>query len=102
MEQVRFKEIQVSESYVRCLKKAIDRTQRLLICEDPVPDAEQIHSVKSVLYAAIERTWLESERLLGVQRMLRELLMLATVQGDSKPEDREQARRLLDRLNTCV
>jgi hypothetical protein len=102
MSLVGFKEMKMSEGYVRCLGKAIHRTHQLFAGESPVPDPGKIHAVKSILYAAIERAWLESERLLGVQRMLRELLMLTTAQGDPLPEDREQAMRILDRLASCA
>lgn len=101
MDRIEFGELKMSEGYVRCLEKAIDRTHRLLVRDPEVPDPEQVHAVKSILYAAIERAWLESERLLGVQRMLRELLMLTTVRADPKPEDKEQAIRLLSRLSAC-
>ena len=87
----------MSEGYVRCLRKAVGRTRNLFEFQDGVPDAEHIHAVKSLLYAAIERAWMESERLLGIQRMLRELLMLTGMHGDSKSEDREQAIRILAR-----
>jgi len=89
----------MSEGYVRCLRKAVGRTRNLFEFQDGVPDAEHIHAVKSLLYAAIERAWMESERLLGIQRMLRELLMLTGMHGDSKSEYRERAIRILARLD---
>jgi len=99
--QMEFNQLNMSEGYVRCLEKALDRTHHLLVRDPAIPDPGEVHAVKSILYAAIERAWLESERLLGVQRMLRELLMLTTVRADPKPEDMEQARRLLERLQSC-
>jgi len=98
MDPTEFEALKMSEGYVRCLDKAIDRTHRLLVSEGPVPETGELHAVKSILYAAIERAWLESERLLGVQRMLRELLMLTAVRNNPQPEDREQAQRLLQIL----
>lgn len=91
-------EWKLSDGYLRCLTKAIEHTHQLLVRSAGSPNADQIHAVKSVLYAAIERAWIESERILGVQRMLRELLMLTTIRGASEFEDREQALRVLGKL----
>jgi hypothetical protein len=88
------------EGYLRCLRKAVERTSQLLIREVQTLDHDKVHSVKSILYAAIERVGLESERLTGVQRMLRELLILTTVQAAPRLEDKEQAMRILERLSS--
>jgi len=86
--------------YMRCLSKAVDSTHQLLRETDLAPDYERIHSVKSILYAAIEQTGMESERLISVQELLRELLTLVMLQGDPMNRERSEALRILESLET--
>jgi len=84
--------------YQRCLTKAMDRAHQLLREDDVVPDYERIHSVKSVLYAAIEQAGMESERLISAQELLRELLALVVLQADPIRREREEALKILGEL----
>ena len=84
--------------YLRCLGKAMDRTHRLLRENDAARDYERIHAVKSVLYAAIERAGMESERLISAQELLRELLILVTLQVDPVCHERQEALQILEKL----
>ena len=68
----------VPEDHSRCLRKAIDRTYQLLAKEGALQDYDQIHSAKSILYAAIEQMGMRGERIFTAQRMLRELLSIVT------------------------
>jgi len=89
-----------NEGYGRCLSKAIDRTQALLVHEPEVPEEGQIHAVKSILYAAIERAGMESERFLSAQELLRELLALIVLRGDPIAGEREEALRIVCELKS--
>lgn len=78
------------------LQRALEKTQSLL--EDSLPDSIEIHRTKSLLYVAIERTGMQAERLLGLQRLLRELLILVTGSGDLRDYERRLALSLLGDL----
>ena len=84
--------------YLRCLAKAMDRTQQLLREEDAAPDYERIHSVKSILYAAIEQAGIETDRLVSAQELLRELLTLVALQADPIRSERHEALKILEKL----
>ena len=88
----------MENSYQRCLLKAMDRTHQLLRKDDVAPDYERIHSVKSILYAAIEQAGMETDRLVSAQELLRELLTLVACHGDPIPEERREAFTILERL----
>jgi hypothetical protein len=84
--------------YLRCLSKAMARTRQLLREEDAAPDYGSIHSVKSVLYAAIEQAGMESERMISAQALLRELLTLVALQVDPVQHERAEAFKILEKL----
>ena len=87
--------------YQRCLVKAMDRTHQLLREEDAAQDYEKIHSVKSILYAAIEQAGMESDRLISAQELLRELLTFVALQADPVPRERREAAQVLEKLRDC-
>lgn len=87
-----------SMGHLRCLAKAIDRTQRLLTQDKASRDYDNIHSTKSILYAAIEQMGMRAERFLTVQRMLRELLSIITTQYNSLGHDKQVGLQILDEL----
>jgi hypothetical protein len=78
------------------VQRALEKTRELL--EDSFPDSDEIHRTKSLLYAAIERTGMKAERLLSLQRLLRELLILVTGSGDLRDYERRLAQALLGDL----
>ena len=86
--------------YLRCLEKAVDRTQQLLRENDMAHDYERIHAVKSILYAAIEQAGMESDRLVSAQELLRELLTLVALQADPVPQERQEAFKILEELKS--
>ncbi len=88
----------ISEASLRCLRKAIDRTQRLLEREEALRDYDKIHSAKSILYAAIEQMGRRGERLYTVQRMLRELLSIVATQYQSPGRDKDVGLQILAEL----
>lgn len=85
--------------YQRCLAKAVDRTRDLLRDSGEAQDSEKMHAVKSVLYAAIERAGMETERLISAQELLRELLALVAMQADPIAEERREAMRIIEKLS---
>lgn len=78
------------------LQRALEKTRELL--EEELSDSLEIHRAKSLLYVAIERTGMRAERLLGLQRLLRELLILVTGTGDLRDYERRLALSLLEDL----
>ncbi|OGX14516.1 MAG: hypothetical protein A2351_01440 [Omnitrophica bacterium RIFOXYB12_FULL_50_7] len=88
----------IPEGHTRCLMKAIDRTHRLLAQEGALQNYDQIHSAKSILYAAIEQMGTRAERICTVQRMLRELLSIVTTQYHSPGQDKQVGLQILAEL----
>lgn len=84
--------------YLRCLEKAMDRTQQLLREHDVSHDYEKIHAVKSILYATIEQAGRETDRLISSQELLRELLTLVALQADPLRHERQETLKILDKL----
>lgn len=91
-----------TQSYLRSLLKAIEKTHQLLEERSLVPDYEQIHQVKSLLYAAIERAGMEAERSSSVQQTLRELLMLVSIRSDAQWHERQEALQRLEDLKSQI
>lgn len=89
-----------TSGYLRCLGKAMDRTHQLLWEDDAVRNYERIHAVKSILYATIEQAGMESDRLISAQELLRELLTLVALQADPIRNERQEALRVLEKLQT--
>ena len=89
-----------SNGYHRCLMKAMDRTHQLLCKDNTVHDYEKIHAVKSILYATIEQAGMETDRLISAQELLRELLILVTLQVDPVRYERREALRILEELKS--
>ena len=85
-------------NYLRCLATAMDKTYELLSREDV--SCDEIHAIKSVLYAAIERTGMRADRFLSVQRKLRELVCLVGMLGDTRRYERLTGLQILEELRT--
>ena len=83
MDPIKVSKIQSDKNgYLRCLSKAMDKTKELFQEDDAVSNHERIHFMKSILYAAIERAGIETDRLISAQELLRELLILVALQAD--------------------
>ena len=98
LSELPFNTDKIQEGHIRCLKKAIDRLQYLLTQDAALQDYDQIHSAKSILYAAIEQMGMRGERIFTVQRMLRELLSIVTSQYQSPGHDRDIGVQILAEL----
>ena len=99
----RSKEIKIRNNtggYLRCLTKAMDRTHQLLREDDAAYNYEKVHAVKSILYAAIERAGMETNRLISAQELLRELLTLVALQADPIRHERQEALKILKELGS--
>jgi len=88
---------QARASYVRALAQALERTRELLAREAEI-DYDEIHSVKSVLYAAIEWLGIKTDRLASVQRMLRELFAIVTAKADLRIYERDVGMQILEEI----
>jgi hypothetical protein len=82
-------------SYQRCLLKAVSRVQNLLTQDETIVDDARIHAAKSLLYAAIEQMGTQMEKMGTIQRLLRELLLIANSQYESPGRDRELGLQIL-------
>lgn len=91
---------EMAEGHVRCLVKSINRVRRLLLKDPALQDYDQIHSAKSILYAAIEQMGMRAERLCVVQRLLRELLFVVTSQCEPSQHDRSDGLQILEELES--
>lgn len=89
--------IDVRAGYLMALTKALERT-RALLDRDSEVDYDEIHSVKSILYAAIERVGMKADRLASVQRMLRELFAIVTTKVDLRGYEREVGIQILEEI----
>lgn len=69
--------------YSAVVAKALDQTQQLFAKEDQV-DYNEIHAVKSILYAAIETVGMKADQLFSLQRRLRELFVLVTTKPNAQ------------------
>ena len=99
MEILKTENVEKQETgYRRCLAKVVDRTHQLLREDDAVHDYEKIHSVKSILYAAIEQAGMETDRLISAQELLRELLTLVALQAGPVRRERQEALEILEKL----
>lgn len=85
-------------NHLRCLLKALERVQLLLAEDSALQDYGKIHSVKSILYAAIEQMGMRAERFFSIQRMLRELLSIVNAQYDSPGREKEVGLQILQEL----
>lgn len=87
----------------RVLKRAVSETEKYFEKESAEGLELEMHKVKSVLYAAIETLGIQSERLVTIQRMLREIFTIVALQGDSRSHEKavglQILRELEDRLS---
>ena len=89
-------------SYLRCLLKAMRKTESLFCRDAATADYDEVHAAKSLLYAAIERAGIEIERSSLVHQKLRALLpLIAMREGIAVPE-REEALRILESLRDQI
>ncbi len=86
------------KNYIRCLSKATEQISRLLHDDRKDLDERKIHSVKSILYAAIERAGMDAERSLSTQCLLRRLLWFAMIQTEASDPERQEALKILEEL----
>jgi hypothetical protein len=90
----------VANGYRRCLAKVVDKAGRLLREEGVGYNYDQVHAVKSLLYATIEQAGMETDRMISAQELLRELLTLVALQADPVPRERQEALRILEELRS--
>jgi len=88
----------VSGGAQRVLCQALAETRALLKGSKGAARDDEIHHVKSLLYAALERLGMTAERLFSVQRMLRELFSIVTSSYDFKDRERKVGLQILDEI----
>lgn len=90
-------EKKILHSHVRTLIKALEKTREVLN-RDPV-NYDEIHSAKSILYAAIERMGMKAEKIIYSQRLLRELFSIVTTKADLRDYEKEVGLQIIEELN---
>ncbi len=63
---------------------------------------DAIHSMKSFLYAIIEKLGRQGEKIFLIQRMLREIFIILNTQYDSSNYDREVGLQLIEEIKKRV
>ncbi len=58
----------------------------------------EVHEMKSLLYAAVERTGFELNRLYTIQRLLRELFGIVSIGADLRDYERKAGLQILNDL----
>lgn len=84
--------------YCRCLTKALNAAHRLLDGRESDMTHDSIHSVKSLLYAAIGQVEIKVDRQMDIRRQLRELMSLITLSADLQEEERRAGLQILQEL----
>ena len=83
---------------IGALEKALSKSESLLEKKENLLNYDNIHSVKSVLYAAIEQVGIRIEKLGTLQRMLRELFVIVTANMDLSDYEREVADQMISEI----
>ena len=84
--------------YIPAVMKALTKSEGLLGRMPNDLNCEDIHAVKSTLYAAIEQVGTRVERLTSLQRMLRELFVIVTANLELKDYEREVGHQLISEI----
>lgn len=93
-------ERQGSVAKSKCIEtfdKALKRIEELMVRE-AIGNYDEIHSAKSILYAAIERVGLKAERTFYVQRILRELMAILNESASAQKPQKEMVLKMLSEL----
>ncbi len=85
------------EADLQTFIRTLERTRDLLNHERA--DTNEIHSVKSILYAAIERMGMRAEQIIYSQRLLRELFSIVTLKDDLREYEKQVGFQILEELN---
>ncbi|MFZ5802792.1 MAG: hypothetical protein ACOY3K_06790 [Candidatus Omnitrophota bacterium] len=78
---------EILECSNKLIVRALEATRRILLSDQEV-GYDELHSLKSLLYVAIERTGCRAEKIFAVQRMLRELLSIVAAKAALKHHER--------------
>lgn len=84
------------------LHRLIDQTRQLLLRENELIDHDEVHAVKSLLYAVLERLGTHTERIQETQKMLRELFSIIALSKDIREEERQNGLQILDSLHQTL
>lgn len=87
----------IKSKCIETFDKALLRVEALMVRE-VIEDYNEIHSAKSILYAAIERVGLKAERTFYVQRMLRELMAILNESASARKPEKEVVLKMLSDL----
>lgn len=88
-----------TQARAKSLSCALAKTRELLHQTETPIGEDEIHAVKSLLYAAIERLGFTIERLGYSQRLLRELLHILALHADLRESERQTGLHILEELS---
>ncbi len=77
------------------LERVIEQMKFFLAARERDVDEILVHEIKSALYAAIERTGIELNRLQTIQRLLRELFGIVSIAKDLREYERQAGLQML-------
>lgn len=77
------------------MERVFQETTQLLTEDITEEDSARIHTLKSILYVAVERVGMRAEQLFYAQRLLRELMHVVTTRPCLNDHERHAALQIL-------
>ena len=84
--------------HIRYVEKALLVAVDIFSDANMTPSNDRAHSLKSLLYVAIERVGMQADRLIGLQRQLRELLGMINTLADLREYERDISYQLIKEI----
>lgn len=92
------KKTETSEKNQNHFSESIELADHLLSDDAFLQENQEFNSAKAILFTAMEQLGLKTERLMLIQRKLRELFSIITAQYDSPRHDKAAGQRLVEEL----
>ena len=83
---------------IKRLQHALKKTHELLSRNGDSISYDEIHAVKSLLYAVLEQVGVKAERLSSLQRLLRELFAVFMSVSDLKRFEKKAGIQILEEI----
>ncbi len=83
---------------MECCFRAIKGARYILNEQTSKIHPDELHSLKSTFYVAVERLSMKADRLFSLQRQLREILTLINMRYDLSEHERITALQLTDEI----
>ncbi|HCR72351.1 MAG TPA: hypothetical protein DIW23_12960 [Anaerolineae bacterium] len=83
---------------MECCFRAVKGARYILNTQISKIQADELHTLKSTFYVAVERLHMKADRLFSLQRQLREVLTLINMRCDLSEHERMMALQLTDEI----